>query len=180
MRTPPRPAIPDGTLMRLLMRASGPFLPEENPAGAVYGLLAVGSLLAAESGRYETWLDTILSAVIAGSLYWLLHSYATLLGARLSSPDRIRPRALVIALSHNYAILRGTAIPVLTLIVAWALGASQATGVTDALWACVVCIVLFELIAAVRVRAGFAELMLDVGVGVTLGLAILALRVVLH
>ena len=37
-------------------------VPEENPSGVVYGMIVIGALLAAESGRHETYLDTIASA----------------------------------------------------------------------------------------------------------------------
>jgi hypothetical protein len=40
----------------------------------VYGVILVGALLAAESGVHETYLDTVLSAVIATAIYWLAHA----------------------------------------------------------------------------------------------------------
>jgi hypothetical protein len=43
--------------------------PAQNPAGVVYGVIAIGALLAAESGRHETYLDTVSSAFIATGLY---------------------------------------------------------------------------------------------------------------
>ena len=55
-------------------------VPAENPGGAVFGLIAIGALMAAESGLHETYLDTVLSAVIAAGVYWLFHAYTTLLG----------------------------------------------------------------------------------------------------
>jgi len=152
----------------------------QNPAGAVYGLLATGALLAAESGRHETYLDTVLSAVIAACVFWLLHSYANLLGRRLEGGERLSGRALVQALLRDRAVLRGASIPLGTLLLAWAAGASQRTGVLLALWSAVVGLVAFEIMAAIRTRATPRELALEASVGLAMGLAILGLRILLH
>ncbi len=71
------------------------------------------------------------------------------------------------------------------LLIAWAVGATQATGVEAALWSAVASLIAFELLAGIRARAGRSpigpgELVLDAGVGITMGLAILLLRIVLH
>ena len=51
-----------------------------NPAGLVYGTIAVGALLAAESARQETYTRTIIAVAIALILYWLSYSYAEFTG----------------------------------------------------------------------------------------------------
>jgi|SRR5947209_17829304 len=164
----------------LLGRASVSLVPDENPEAAVYGLLAIGALLAAESGRHETYVRTLLSAVIAAGLYWLLHAYALALGRRLGSPERLTPRSLALALAQARPLLRGAAMPITALLVAWLAGAAQGTAVTIAMWSAIVCLVIFELVAGLRSRASPSELALDAGVGVTLGVAVLALKIVLH
>ena len=155
-------------------------MPAENPAGVVYGVIAIGALLAAESGRHESYVDTVGSALIAAALYWLAHAYATVLGRRLVTLERLTARALSRALIHDWAIIRGAAIPLLALLIAWAAGAAQETAVTTALWCAVVSVVAFELAAGIRSRATPGELALELGVGMAMGLAILALKVVLH
>jgi hypothetical protein len=155
-------------------------VPEENPAGVVYGLVVIGALLAAESGRHETYLATVASAGIAAALYWLAHAYATVLGRRLSFGQRLNLVALARALAHDWALVRGAAIPLLTTLVAWLLGASQETAVAAALWSDVVAIAVLELAAGLRSRGGAAELALQACVSATLGAGIIVLRVVLH
>ncbi len=146
----------------------------------IYGVIVIGALLAAESGRHETYLDTVASTAIAAALYWLAHAYASVLGRRLSLHERLTATALLRALGHDWALVRGAAIPLVALLVAWASGASQQTAVTVALWSAVTSIVVFELIAGVRSRAAPAELVLELGVGVAMGMGILALKIVLH
>jgi hypothetical protein len=155
-------------------------VPAENPSGVVYGIVAIGALLAAESGRHETYVDTVSSAVLAACLYWLAHAYATVLGRRLMHRDMLTPTTLGRALIHDWAIFRGAAVPLAALVIAWAAGAAQETAVTAALWCAVATVVAFELAAGIRSRAKPAELALEVGVGLVMGLGILTLKILLH
>lgn len=155
-------------------------VPERNAAGAVYGLITIGALLAAESGLRETYPETVGSAAIAVVLYWFAHSYADVLGLRLSEQRRLGWRELWPTFVQDWAIVRGAGMPLLALLVAWAVGASQTAAVTAAVWTVVASLIAFEVAAGVRSRAKPAELVLEVLVGATMGLAILALRALLH
>jgi hypothetical protein len=155
-------------------------VPVDNAGGVVFGVITVGALLAAESGRHESYVDMVASALIATLLYWLAHSYAELLGSRLATRERLTTRALVRALAHDWAIVRGAAIPMLALVIAWIAGASQESGLTAALRTAVVTVVVFELLAGIRARSTPGELVLKGAVGVTMGVAILALKGVLR
>jgi hypothetical protein len=155
-------------------------VPTGNAAGVIYGIITVGALMAAESGRHESYLDTVASALVATMLYWLAHAYADLLGRRLATGDRLTAGTLARALAHDWAIVRGAALPLLALVIAWTAGASQEAGVTAALRTAVVAVVLFELVAGVRAKPTVGELVLKGAVGVTMGLAILALKGILR
>jgi hypothetical protein len=155
-------------------------VPAANPSGAVYGVIVIGALLAAESGRHESYLDTFASAAIAAALYWVAHSYAGVLGRRLSTGERLTAGALLDTLAHDWALIRGASIPLLALAVAALTGSAQETAVTAAVWSSIVSLAAFELIAGVRSGASRGELALEAGVGVAMGLAILALKIVLH
>jgi hypothetical protein len=151
-------------------------IPAENPSGVVYGVMVIGALLAAESGRRETYLDTVGSAVLAAGVYWLAHAYARVLGQRLAEAERLTLDALVRALGHDWALIRGAAIPLLVLLIAWALGASQGVALSAGVWSAVASLIGFELIAGIRSQATPRELVIEVGVGITMGIAILALK----
>jgi hypothetical protein len=165
---------------RLAYRLAGWAVPERYPAGAVYGLITVGALLAAESGLKETYPETVGSAAIAVTMYWFAHSYADVLGLRLSEQRRVTRRELWHMFAQDWSIVRGASIPLLALLVAWAVGASQTTAVAAGVWTVVGSLIAFELAAGVRSRAKPVELVLDVTAGTALGLGILALRVLLH
>lgn len=155
-------------------------LPGTNPAGAIYGMIAIGALLAAESGLHETYPETIGSAMLALSLYWLAHAYADVLGQRLDTHERLTAMALGQNLLHDWSIVRGGTLPVLVLLICWAAGASQETAVTIDLWATAGSLLAYELLAGLRARARPAELLLEGCVGAAMGLGVLALRVILH
>jgi hypothetical protein len=152
----------------------------ENPAGVVYGIITMGALLAAESARRETYVEAVASASIALLLYWLAHSYASLLGERLSGKEHLTFTTLGRAFIHDWAIVRGASIPLLALLLTWASGASQHTAVNIGVWSSVVCLIAFELIAGLRAKASVRELVVEGSVGAAMGLAIIALKIVLH
>ena len=164
----------------LLARVADRIVPAENPSGVVYGIIVIGALLAAESGRHETYLDTVASAAIAAALYWFAHAYAEVLGRRLTRHEHLSARALARALARDWAIVEGSALPLAALLIGWIAGAAQQTAVTAALWSAVVSLVAFELIAGIRSRASARELALEGCAGAAMGIAILALKIVLH
>jgi hypothetical protein len=179
-RRPAAELDPDGAKPTKPERLLERLLPGANPAGAIYGMIAIGALLAAESGLHETYFETIGSAILALSLYWLAHAYADVLGQRLDTRERLTATALGQNLLHDWSIVRGGALPVLVLLICWVAGASQETAVTIDLWATAGSLLAYELLAGLRARARPAELLLEGCVGAAMGLGVLALRVILH
>jgi hypothetical protein len=168
-------------MVRKSLKSTGKrLIPADNAAGVVYGVITVGALMAAESGRHESYFDALASAVFATLLYWLAHAYADLLGSRLESGEQLTAGALGRALAHDWAIVRGAAIPLLALVIAWLVGASQEAGVTAALRTAVAAVVVFELLAGVRAKSTLGELLLRGAVGVTMGVVILAVKGILR
>ena len=165
---------------RLVVRTLDRLLPGENPAGAVYGTITIGALLAAESSLRDTYPETVGAIVVALLVYWLAHSYAELLGQRLTAGERLTVSGLGRALGRDWAIVRGAGAPLLALLIAWTVGANQETGVTVALWTCVASLLAFELLAGLRARAQPAELALKLCIGAAMGLGVILLRVILH
>lgn len=155
-------------------------VPERNPAGAVYGLITIGALLAAESGLRETYPETVGSVSIAVVLYWFAHSYADVLGLRLTEQRRLSGQELLHTFIQDWSIVRGASAPLFALLVAWAAGAEQVTAVTAAVWTAVIGLVAFEVAAGVRSKAKPAELLVEVVVGAMMGVALLVLRALLH
>jgi MFS family permease len=151
----------------------------ENAGEAVYGALMIGVLLAAEDARHEGYGATIEAAALVLALYWLTRIYADTLGSRLGRRRRLDAALLWRSCVHELPILEGALIPTVALLVAWAAGFAVTSGVTAALWATVASIVVLELAAGWRSR-GRRGIWLEAVASATLGLALIALKLVLH
>jgi hypothetical protein len=158
----------------------GWILPAEGVERVVYGVILVGALLAAEDGIRETYGDTVLSLLITAAIYWLAHSYSQALGLRLTRERRLTLGVLGRSLLREAALLFGAAIPVLVLVVGWATDSSQKSAVNAAMWSAVASLIALELVAAQRAPATLRERVLELCVGLTIGLGILVLKTVLH
>jgi hypothetical protein len=154
--------------------------PDHNPGGVVYGTLIVGAVLATESVRRETLLETVGATVVTLLLYWLAHSYATTLGDRLDKDVPLTAAGVLHSLVRDRAIVRGAAVPILAVLIASAFGASLGTAVGVAVWTSAGTVLAFELIAAVRAQLRGTELLVQVCAGAVMGLAIIGLRALLH
>lgn len=154
-------------------------VPDANPAGSLFGLITIGVLLAAESARHETYQEVVGSAVVTLLLYWFAHAYTQTLGRRLEYGERLTAGMVAQSLVHNWAIVTGAAIPLVALLIAWVAGATPNTAVNIALWTSAAVLVVIELAAGVRAGAKPRELLFEGSVGAAMGIAIIALRVIL-
>lgn len=152
----------------------------QNAGGAVYGTVTIGVMLAAEDARRAGYPETIGAAVIVLTLYWLMSFYTYSLGLRLRTRGKLDVTLFRQSAAHELAIIEGAFIPVLALLVAWVLGASVTAGVTAAVWATAVSIVTLEVAAGRRAQLPPRDLWLQAGAGAVMGLAIIALKIVLH
>jgi hypothetical protein len=154
--------------------------PDENPVGVVYGTVIIGAVLATESPGHETLLETFAAIELALALYWVAHSYAATLGERLEHQTPLSPGSFVRSLVRDLAIVRGASIPVAALLIASIFGASLASAVLIAVWTSALTVVAYEVVAGIRAGLRGRELVVQVCAGAVMGLAIIALRAVLH
>lgn len=152
----------------------------DNPGDAVYGAIAVGALLAAETPRRETYAKTVAAVVITLLLYWLAHSYADLAGERLRSGARLTARSLLATMLRELPILIGAAIPLATLLICWVAGTGLSVAVIAAVWTSAGIVLAIELAAGLRGHLRGRELLSQAFVGAVLGSLIILLRSVLH
>jgi hypothetical protein len=96
-------------------------------------------------------------------------------------PSRAPRRAELWSLvKHELAVLEGGVLPLVALIVSWVAGASLRTAILVTLATCAGTLIATELLVGLRAAAGPAVLALQVLAGASLGLAVLALEVILH
>ncbi len=140
----------------------------------------IGVLLAAEDPRQETYGETISATAIVIALYWLTSLYTHVLGVRLRTQEPLGPTLIRRSVVHEFPIIEGAVIPVVVLVVAWATGASLTRGVRVAVFATAISIVLLEIVAGSRARPRGSAIWLRATAGALAGLAIVAVKVVLH
>lgn len=151
-----------------------------NLGGAVFGLIVIGSLIAAESATHETYAESIAASALSALVYWSAHAYGELTARRVRKGERLTVSGIARAMSSEASILWGAAVPLLVLAGAWAAGASLNTGINAALVSVAASIVAVEMLSAVRAKLGGRELALQTLFGVALGLLVLAIHQVLH
>ena len=151
-----------------------------NPAGFIYGVLAVATVTAAERTRQESYGKLLAAGAVALALYWLAHAYSRHWGARLTGQPHWSLREFIDALGHESPILAGAALPLAVLLVDWLAGVSLETGVTAVLWTAGVEVALLEVAVGLRRRLGTRDLLVQSAIGMAFGLGILGLRVLLH
>jgi hypothetical protein len=148
-------------------------------AGTVYGLVAMGVLLAVESDHGETYPDAVGSVALALAIYWLTHSYADALGEQLRLQGHLTAAGLRQALVDDWSIIRGATLPLLVLLVAWVVGADPRSGLDAALWSAIASLVALELLAAARAGARGRTLVFEGLLAGVIALGIVALKVIL-
>lgn len=150
-----------------------------NAGQAVYGTVMIGVLLAAEDARHEGYPATIEAAAVVLGLYLLTNLYTHTLGIRLRSGEPLNATLLWRSCIHELPTLEGAVIPVVALLVTWASGYAVTSGVSAALWSTAVVVVILELTAGWRSRKR-QRLWLQAIAGAAIGLALIALKLVLH
>jgi hypothetical protein len=151
-----------------------------NAEGAVYGALMVGVLLAAEDARRETYGETIGAVAILLAIYWLTSLYTYVLGVRLRTHEPLARTLIKRSVVHELPIIEGGVTPVVVLFVAWATGASVNGGVRAAVVATALSMIALEIVAGWHARPRGASIWLRAVAGALGGLAIIAVKVVLH
>jgi hypothetical protein len=151
-----------------------------SPAGLVYGTIAIGALLTAESAQSETYAKSVVAVVVTLLLYWLAYSYAEFTGQRLEKGEPFEFGELATAAVKELSVLIGASIPLFVLLIFWAAGARLATAVNAAIWTSAAMIVVIEFVVGLRASLTGRQLIMQTGFGAFLGLLVLTLRIVLH
>lgn len=151
-----------------------------NPAGAVYGTVVAGSVIAAESAS-EVHLPRLTVTVLATlALYWLAHTYAEIVDLRITRARRPLGHELREVVRDESAIVAASFSPLSVVLVARALGLSERTAVQVGLCSVVLELAGWALLAGRRSRLRRLELGGHVLVSTVFGCALVALEVLLH
>ena len=145
----------------------------------VLGLFVVGMLLAAEDAKSDTYGEAVGAVVLALFLFWLTVSYTRFAGWRIEQGKRVTARGLGQQMWGSLSVLSGAALPLLVVVICWAAGVGLGLAIKVALGIDAALILLVEILAGVQASLTRHELVMQALLGATLGLGVLALRLVL-
>ena len=170
---------PDRRTLGVLERFLGLVDPDSHPAGLVYGLVVLGSVLAAESVHSSGGIRDIIAAVTVLFVYWLAHTYADLMGRRYKQTVPLTWKDAREVARHEWAIMRGAMIPVAAMLIAVVFGASswhidEVGIITD-----VGMLMLFAVVGGIRANLSRPALVVQACLALTFGVFIAAVRAVL-
>jgi hypothetical protein len=152
----------------------------DDPGGLVYGTMLVATLLAAESPGRETYSDTAGAVAIAVVVYWLARSYSAFAGQRARDGEAFTVSGARAALTHELSVIVGALIPLTAVLVCWASGATVSSGVWVAVGVAIATIITTELTIGLRSEHIGRELAVRTALGALFGVAILAIKLLLH
>jgi hypothetical protein len=151
-----------------------------NPASAIYGTLVTAGVLVARGAGDRDVVELCLT--VGGTLlvFWLGHAYTDLLGGAVATGQRTGPAALIHALRVEWPIVESGVLPVAATLLARGAGASANSAVLAGLLIAVVEICLWAVLAGRRLQLTPLARVSYVIVSGLLGLAIIALKALLH
>ncbi|MGC5165504.1 hypothetical protein [Luteimicrobium sp. DT211] len=160
-------------------RAQGWFSEAQVPE-MLYGAVVAASVLAVVSVHAPPGDRVVVATVVVALVYWLAHVYVDAVGGRFSDREHSTGTRVLHALNDNWAVLIGSAPPIVALLVARALGADGETAAWWALWVTGGLLITVGGIAAWRAGARGWGLVGEILVGGCFGLLVVALKYALH
>lgn len=151
-----------------------------NPGGVLYGVLAVATVIAAESTRRETFGKLVLASTITMVLYWAAHAYSHHWTSRFHEATAWTFGEITGAFLDEAPILLGAVLPLGLLVAAWLVGSSTETAVTMVLWGAGTELVVLEVLPGIRHHLGLKDLAVQSVLGISMGAGIFGVRFVLH
>ncbi len=155
--------------------------PTRNPARAVYGTVLAGSLIVAERSRDDVDLSRLTALVlITQVVYWLAHVYSELVAVRIEHQRRPTGAEVRALLNSEWSLVAASFAPLTVIEVSHVLGGDLNTCVMAGLWSIPVILVGWAFLGARRSRMGRGELLAYVALSALFGVALVALKALIH
>ena len=143
-------------------------------------MLAIGTLIAAEGARGETYADVTEATILALGLYWLAHAYTSHFGTRLERTEQSGIQWVIPALLHEAAILKGAALPIVAHCCSPGCFGPRSRQALLPDFGQLVWRFRAGTCCWVATSSCGAEIAIEVALGVVLGAGVLGIRVLLH
>ena len=154
--------------------------PTYNPAAAVHGTVLAGALIAVQGAHEDPDVShLVILVVFTQTIYWLAHVYAERVGERIAK-GRKPSRRLPELLGEEWPLVAVSFVPIAVILVASAVGASGGAAVLAGLLAVIALLMGWALLAGYRAGLKKAEMLLYVAASLCIGLALVAIKTLLH
>jgi hypothetical protein len=170
---------PPGTryLAPVLRTILARLVPTRDASGVIYGTMVTAGAIVAASEGAQSAVEVAATVVVTLLLYWVAHSYAEVLGnAQAVAPSwKVAGRELAL----ESRMVAACVLPLCVLLLTSLLGAGFELATTISLLATVGLLFIWGMLAARRAELSRAWAVASGGVYTVLGVAIVALKLVL-
>ena len=153
--------------------------PEDHPAGVIYGIVIVGSVIAVESAAHPSAARETFATVLVLIIYWMAHAYSEMMGERFRTSRPLDWGHAKATLRHEAAIMRGASLPIVAMIVAVIAGATADTTAWVGIIAAMLSLSCVALLGGMRAHLRPWPLAAQALVGIVFGVAIGGVRAML-
>lgn len=153
--------------------------PTRNPAAAVHGTVLAGALIAVQGAHDPDISDLVALVLITQVVYWLAHVYAEVVGERITTGAKPQHR-IPHLLREEWPLVAVSLGPIAVIVACSALGVGPDAAVLGGQIAVIALMAGWALLAGYRSHLKSAEMLLYVAVSLGLGLALIAIKTLLH
>jgi hypothetical protein len=148
-------------------------------AAAIYGLIVSGAVMAA-AGEHGSVRDVAITVFITVLVYWAAESYADVLGEQIAEA---RPSTWARSwelLRQGWPLVEASYVPLIVLVVAWAVGASTTGAITAGLVTNALFLVALGWIASAQTSRSVPVRIASAALAGAFGMVMIAIKTILH
>jgi hypothetical protein len=146
---------------------------------SIYGTL-IGASVLAVSDDDDPIAEVAVAVVLTILIYWAAERWSAVLGAYLQNPEPITPRAALRIFAEGYPMVQASYVPLFVMLLVRLFGGSDASAVNAALVVTIAVLIALGALAGRRSGLQGWGIVLSAAFTGALGLAVVALKAVLH
>jgi hypothetical protein len=148
-------------------------------AAAIYGLIVSGAVMAA-AGEHGTVREVTITVFLTVLVYWAAESYADVLGEQIAEERPStwsRSREL---LRQGWPLVEASYVPLVVMLLAWAVGLSTTGAITAGLVTNAVLLVVLGWIASAQSHSSIPARAVSAALAGAFGMVMIAIKTLLH
>lgn len=148
-------------------------------SAAIYGLIVSGAVMAA-AGEHGSVHDVVITVFVTVLVYWAAESYADVLGEQIAEERRSTWRRVWELLRLGWPLVEASYVPLVVLLIAWAVGASTTAAITAGLVTNALLLVALGWIASIQIEKSLPVRIAAATFAGAFGMIMIGLKTILH